>query len=83
LILCNVVLGGGGRCGQWNSGEGRRRGRPGTGAGRSRGALGPIWEVEPGGEAAGGGRQRRTRVVAAAVRVPVRWRPRGVGEQNG
>jgi hypothetical protein len=82
-IPCNVVLGGGGGCRRWNSGEGRRRGQPGTGAGWSRGALGPIWEVGPGGEVAGDGRRRRTQVAATVVRVPARWRLRGVGERNG
>jgi hypothetical protein len=42
--------------------------------GWSRGALSPIWEVGPGGEAAGDGRRRRTRVAAAVVRAPARWR---------
>jgi hypothetical protein len=41
-IPCKVVLGGGGRCGRWNSGEVRRRGRLGMGVGWSMGAPGTV-----------------------------------------
>jgi hypothetical protein len=49
------------------AGQGRAWGGPGVARGR-------FWEVGLGGEAAGDGRRRRTRVAAAVVRAPARWR---------
>jgi hypothetical protein len=70
-IPCNVVLGGGGRCGRWNSGEVRRRGRPGTGEGWPRGAPGSVSALGWGSGNAGGVARRRPR-RAAELPAPAR-----------
>jgi hypothetical protein len=77
-IPCNVILGGGGRCGRWNFGEVRWRGRPGTGVGWPRGTPGPVSALGWGGVNAGGVAEWRRLRQAAELTAPARcvamWR---------
>jgi hypothetical protein len=77
-IPCNVILGGGGRCGRWNSGEVRQRGRPGTGVGWPRGAPGLVSALGWGGGNAGGvarrRRPRRATELPTLARCVAMWR---------
>jgi hypothetical protein len=54
------------------AGEAGGLGRAGVSAGWSRGCPRPVWEVGPGGDAAGDGRRRRSRAAAAVACRPAR-----------
>jgi hypothetical protein len=72
-----------GRRGLANSGEAGGLGRAGAGRGGSRGALGLVWGLGPGGNAAGDGARRRWPAAGAARLVPAQCAARREGRRTG